>query len=178
MVIVRFRHLSILSTPVPKSPHRSWTSATVSLKSSFGTNLFAVPYPSPSNPIRPKTPRINPAFRFIASDATVDIYINSLLPIQCQYPDGMTIFFLVPASNGEVESYRRYGVEEFGKVRVCKGLRDGLMMIIYALYITGDNRKLIKRIGLKLVHLLYGAERWYTPRGGFLSRKTTGAVAR
>ncbi|CAL8580414.1 hypothetical protein XPA_006141 [Xanthoria parietina] len=80
MVIVRFRHLSILSTPVPKSPHRSWTSATVSLKSSFGTNLFAVPYPSPSNPIRPKTPRINPAFRFIASDATVDIYINSPPP--------------------------------------------------------------------------------------------------
>ena len=78
----------------------------------------------------------------------------------------MTIFFLVPASNGEVESYRRYGIEEFGKVRVCKGLRDGLMMIIYALYITGDNRKLKKRIGLKLVHLLYGAERWYTPCGG------------
>lgn len=40
------------------------------------------------------------------------------------------------------------------------------MMIVYALYVAGDNRKLIKRIGLKLVHLLYGAERWYTPCGG------------
>ena len=83
----------------------------------------------------------------------------------------MTIFFLVPASNGEVESYRRYGVEEFGKVRVCKGLRDGLMMIIYALYVAGDNRKLIKRIGLKLVHLIYGGERWYTPWGGVSFQK-------